>query len=125
MIKQVVINLIKNAIEALENRSDATLTVVTEMPGEGEVRLVVADNGSGMSEETQKDLFSPFFTTKIGGVGLGLSVSQRIVRQHGGRIRVASRIGEGTQFTVVLPANADNEPAESNSAQAEAEEGVV
>lgn len=116
MVKQVVLNIIKNAAEALDARPDAVLAITTEA-GDGEVSLTVADNGPGMSDETMKELFSPFFTTKIGGVGLGLSVSQRIVRQHGGRIRVASRLGEGSRFTVTL---ATEEPEDASPGDAAA-----
>jgi len=101
MVKQVVINLVKNAVEALEGRQHPVLTVATLM-GEVEVEMVVADNGVGMEQDTLSNLFSPFFTTKMGGIGLGLSVSRRIVAQHGGRIEVESTLGVGSAFTVTL-----------------------
>ncbi|MFO8007117.1 MAG: GAF domain-containing protein, partial [Candidatus Brocadiia bacterium] len=103
MIKQVVLNLIKNAMEAMEDREQATLSVITSVQ-DGMAVIEVADTGGGMPPEAQESLFSPFFTTKIGGVGLGLSVSQRIVRQHGGDISVQSELGVGSRFVVSLAA---------------------
>lgn len=101
MIKQVVINLLKNGLEAMPKKEDGVLTVATAL-GERDVELVVADTGGGMEPGTLAKLFSPFFTTKIGGIGLGLSVSRRIVEQHGGRIEVESRLGHGSRFKVTL-----------------------
>ncbi len=102
MLKQVVINLIKNAIQSMEGVAAKRLTVTTGRQGD-EVLITVSDNGSGMSQDTIDKLFSPFFTTKVGGIGLGLSISQRIARQHGGRIDVSSETGRGSRFRIVLP----------------------
>ena len=101
MVKQVVINLVKNALEAMEDKGGGILSVATAA-GDREVSFQVADTGSGMRSDTLTNLFSPFFSTKIGGVGLGLSVSRRIVEQHGGRIEVESEAGVGSRFTVTL-----------------------
>ena len=101
MMKQVVLNLVKNAIEAMEGREEGALTVETSQH-EGYVLIHVIDTGGGLTEEARENLFSPFFTTKVAGVGLGLSVSQRIVRQHGGELEVENRPGRGTHFTVSL-----------------------
>jgi signal transduction histidine kinase len=101
MIKQVVINLLKNAVEAMESKQEGVLTVSTSLR-QGGVQLTVADTGVGMEQDTLSKLFSPFFTTKIGGIGLGLSVSRRIIQQHGGGIQVESKLGDGSQFTVAL-----------------------
>jgi len=69
------------------------------------VRLVVEDNGKGIPDDVREHIFDPFFTTKTqGGTGLGLAISKRIVEEVGGRIEVSSRPGEGTTFTVRLPA---------------------
>jgi len=106
MIKQVILNLIKNAKEATENTEKGKITISTDR-GEGVVLVSVADNGGGMPPEVVENLFSPFFTTKIGGVGLGLSVSRRIVQQHGGDMEVVSKLGSGSRFTVSLPVGAD------------------
>ncbi len=104
MIKQVVINLVKNAIDALEGAGGGVLSILTGPDEEGGARIVVRDTGPGMTEDVLENLFSPFYTTKIGGIGLGLSVSSRIVEQHGGSIEVESRPGAGTGFTVRLEA---------------------
>jgi PAS domain S-box-containing protein len=101
MIKQVVINLVKNAVEAVERREDGEVVVATQAAGD-DVKIIVSDNGPGVEEETVDELFSPFFTTKIGGIGVGLSVSQRIVRQHGGTIAVESERGVGSRFIISL-----------------------
>ncbi|KPK63207.1 MAG: hypothetical protein AMK73_05315 [Planctomycetes bacterium SM23_32] len=121
MIKQVVINLLKNAIEGMENKGGGTLSVSTAL-AEGEVSMAVADTGPGMEPDTLEKLFSPFFTTKIGGVGLGLSVSRRIVEQHGGRIEVESELGAGSTFRVTL-ALSDKGPAPLRRQQASSMEG--
>ncbi len=101
MIKQVVINLVKNAVEALEDKGGGTLTIATRCR-DGQVEVQLSDTGGGMEPGTVEQLFSPFFTTKIGGVGLGLSVSRRIIEQHGGRLEVESTLGVGTSFTFTL-----------------------
>ncbi len=101
MMKQVVLNLVKNAIEAMESKEEGILSIETTCDGD-HVRIDVADTGVGMAEDVRENLFSPFFTTKVAGVGLGLSVSQRIVRQHGGEMKVDSELGGGAHFTVSL-----------------------
>jgi len=122
MLKQVIINLVRNAIEAMESKGGGTLAIATAAD-EGEVELVVADTGIGMEQKTLQSLFSPFFSTKIGGVGLGLSISQRIVRQHGGRIEVESELGEGTQFTVRLTVEPTGRADSEKGLPAEARKG--
>jgi two-component system, chemotaxis family, CheB/CheR fusion protein len=105
-LRQVFANLILNAMDALP--AGGMLSVKVAAYGSEMVRVVVADNGSGITEQSRRRLFEPFFTTKRGrGTGLGLWVSEGIVRKHGGRIRVTSstRPGRrGTVFTVLLPA---------------------
>ena len=85
-----------------------TLTVRTAHPSQpdGQVALAVEDTGRGIAPEIRERIFEPFFTTKDdwSNVGLGLSVSYRIVEEHGGRIEVASEVGRGSTFTVYLPA---------------------
>ncbi|GEM_PF-2769003 len=101
-IMQVILNLLLNAADA----SAAGGTIVVEASSvEGEARLSVADQGSGITEEARRRLFTPFFTTKEPGqgVGLGLFVSESIMRVHGGRIEVSSSPGKGSSFVVCLP----------------------
>ncbi|MFO0581371.1 MAG: ATP-binding protein [Anaeromyxobacter sp.] len=106
-LAQVVLNLVQNARTACLERPGAWIKVVTRPAAEaGRVELLVADNGKGILPEHLPRIFEPFFTTKDlwSNVGLGLSVTFRIVQEHGGRIAVASRPGEGSTFTVTLPA---------------------
>ena len=103
-IKQVVLNLALNALQATEDHPSPTLTI--EIIEEGKAAtLFVADNGIGIPEENLERIFDPFFTTKgpERGTGLGLSVCFSIVRQHGGEISVESRPQEGARFSISLP----------------------
>jgi PAS domain S-box-containing protein len=101
-MSQVFLNLLKNAVEAVDKRG--TLTLRTRHRA-GRVIVEVADTGRGMSEEIRSRLFEPFFTTKpVGkGLGLGLSISAMILQNHGGRISVKSRPGKGSVFIVEIP----------------------
>ncbi len=99
-IEQVVINVVKNAVQALDasDKENKSLTI-TAMPIEGGGAFIsVADNGTGIEEEALKKIFIPFFTTKKNGSGIGLSLSKQIMRKHGGNITAKSQIGEGTEF---------------------------
>lgn len=101
-VHQVLVNLVVNAIQAMP--TGGVLTITTRTDGES-VRLTVQDTGCGMTEEVQKQMFLPFFTTKeVGeGTGLGLSVVHGIVTSHGGKIHVLSQPGRGTRVEVDLP----------------------
>ncbi len=99
-IKQVLVNLCKNAIQATTR--GGVLTLGTERREEG-VCLVVADTGGGIPQEMLNRIFEPFYTTKKKGSGLGLMIVQRIVRDHGGRIQLESNVGQGTTFRIWLP----------------------
>lgn len=100
-IKQALINLLKNAIEALD-RKGGRIDIAT-CAGEGSIYIQMADNGPGMREETVKKLFTPFFTTKRTGSGLGMAVIKKIVDEHDGQITVDSELGRGTSFNIRLP----------------------
>jgi PAS domain S-box-containing protein len=99
-VKQALLNLIKNAMQAM--RRGGVLTVQTGASGD-EVWVSVADTGGGIPEEQINRIFEPFYTTKKRGSGLGLMIVQRIVREHGGRIELDSRVGKGTTFRIWLP----------------------
>jgi signal transduction histidine kinase len=99
-IKQAVLNIIRNAQEALSG--GGRITVTTCVRGESVV-IEIHDDGPGISAEDLPLIFEPFFTRKGAGTGLGLSITQRIIEEHRGRIRVASSPGEGTLFTIELP----------------------
>ena len=108
LIKQVIINLVRNSTEAMENGGTITLRVRKEratlngQPHDVAV-LEVADTGKGIPAEIEKRLFDPFFTTKEAGTGLGLSIAARIVEKHGGALQYQTVVGRGTTFGIVLP----------------------
>lgn len=99
-IKQALVNLVKNALQAMTQ--GGTLTLETGTTGDG-VWVAVADTGHGMPAETLQRIFEPFYTTKRKGSGLGLMIVQRIVRAHRGRLEVQSHEGQGTRFRLWLP----------------------
>jgi two-component system, cell cycle sensor histidine kinase and response regulator CckA len=116
-IRQVVMNLVTNASEAIGDRDGvirvtishvrvgpaAPVTGAATFPAGCYLMMQVADSGSGMTPEVQTRIFDPFFTTKFTGRGLGLATVQGIVRGHGGAINVVSSLGQGTRFEVLLP----------------------
>ena len=99
-IKQVFLNLFKNALDAMRDGGRLTVQVAQEPGAE---KITVANTGEPIRPEDLPKLFEPFFTTKPGGTGLGLSVSQRIIQDHGGAIRVVSSLERGTEFIITLP----------------------
>jgi signal transduction histidine kinase len=104
-IEQVVLNLALNARDAMPDGGRLTIRVERAGSSRPALKLVVADNGTGMDEEVQRRLFEPFFTTKSGnGTGLGLSIVHDVVERCGGTIEVESAKGRGSEFRVVLPA---------------------
>lgn len=105
-VQQVLINIINNARQAIEaHQPDGWIKISTAATG-STLRVSIEDNGPGISEANLKKIFDPFFTTKqVGqGTGLGLSLCYGIIHEHGGAIKAASRLGEGTTFTIELPA---------------------
>lgn len=98
-----VLNLVSNAIDACENEG-ARVTVATRLEKDNEVSIAVTDEGCGMDKETLASVFQPFVSSKgSGGTGLGLSVTKKIVAEHGGRITVESTQGRGSTFSIRLP----------------------
>lgn len=103
-VYRCVLNLVGNALDACEGREAAEVEVRTRRADDDAVAVEVADQGCGMDEATRKSLFRAFFSTKGSkGTGLGLSVTQKIIREHGGKIEVDSAVGQGTTFTITLP----------------------
>jgi len=106
-IQQVLINLMRNAMEAMRDSETRLLTVRTAPADKDQVSVEVSDTGPGISEEIAPRLFRPFVTTKAGGMGIGLSISKRIVESHGGMIEVRKNAQGGTTFRFTVPAYGD------------------
>lgn len=106
-LKQVFLNILLNAVDAIE--TEGTITLSTFPEGDDHIRLEISDTGKGVSEDSLEKIFTPFFTTKTKGTGLGLSICKRLIEQHGGTIEVSSQIGKGTSFTMVLPLKQKNQ----------------
>jgi len=101
-IRRVLINLIDNAVEAMEQRG--TIEIETHRaPAENLVRIVVADDGPGIPAAERDKLFLPYYSTKQRGSGLGLAIVRRIVAEHGGSIDVTDNVPRGTRFAIELP----------------------
>jgi two-component system nitrogen regulation sensor histidine kinase GlnL len=117
-LSQVFLNIFRNGIDAMQG--EGTLVLTTRiLPGyqiptgkQGKRRMIsveVGDSGSGIPPEELEKIFLPFYTRKRKGVGLGLALCHRIIEEHGGKIDVISRVGEGTRFTITLPVAAAQE----------------
>ncbi|MCL4788294.1 MAG: hypothetical protein KJ070_16120 [Verrucomicrobia bacterium] len=108
LIKQVLINLVRNAAEAIEQEGTVTLRAhASQARLHGRLQevavLEVADTGKGIPPEVEKRLFDPFFSTKEAGTGLGLSIAARLVDKHGGALQYQTQVGRGTTFGILLP----------------------
>ena len=101
-IRRVIINLVDNAIEAM-NRSGVITIETHHDPGSSLARLIVSDNGPGIPVAEREKLFMPYYSTKHRGSGLGLAIVRRIVAEHGGTIEVGDNQPRGTRFTIELP----------------------
>ncbi|HEY9296240.1 MAG TPA: ATP-binding protein, partial [Phormidium sp.] len=125
-LNQVFMNIIANAIDALDDRDRqqaevndnySTILILTEVIDCDRVRIRIADNGTGVTEEVRSKLFDPFFTTKpVGsGTGLGLSISyQIVVEKHGGQLNCVSALGQGAEFIIEIPVNQQNRQKSSS-----------
>lgn len=100
LLQRALLNLFLNGIEAMEGARALRVEVCEE---EGAVKIAVCDTGCGIAEEHREKIFSPFFSTKEKGNGLGLAEAQKVVHAHGGTLSVSSEVGKGARFTIVLP----------------------
>ncbi len=100
LIEQVMINIVKNAIQALEEEPHKQIKLSASRDNKNNTTIKIRDNGPGIDEEALNKIFIPFFTTKKNGSGIGLSLSKQIMRQHKGAIKVVSHIDEGTEFSL-------------------------
>ena len=112
-IQQVMLNLMRNAIEAMQGCDRKELLVTTSAPNNEKVTISVADTGSGLSEEIAERLFQPFVTTKPTGMGVGLSISKRIVEAHGGEMWAEPNPGGGTVFRFTLQSATESGAADA------------
>ncbi len=104
LIEQVLINIIQNAIHAVEEQETKKISLRAFIDEAGKIIIEIADTGKGIEEEALNKIFIPFFTTKKKGSGIGLSLSKQIMRRHKGNIQVRSKIGEGTTFKLIFNA---------------------
>lgn len=104
-LEQVIINIMMNALQALQSRNSAISLTVTHNRNENVIEITVSDQGVGMTRETMDRILDPFYTTRLdrGGTGLGLSISHKIIREHGGMLRFESQPGQGTSAIISLP----------------------
>jgi len=112
-MSRAVLNVVTNALDAVEARPAGAVTITAQADAEaGVARITVADNGAGMSPATLAEIFTLFVSTKgARGTGLGLTVSRKILREHGGDIRAESREGEGSTFVLEFPLHLPERPA--------------
>lgn len=101
-LMQVLINIVKNSIEALEDRENGLISVKTKVT-DNDVYIYFIDNGIGITEENLKKISEPFFTTKVKGTGLGISLSYEIIEAHKGKIKYESEYNKGTKVTIKIP----------------------
>ena len=100
--KRVLINLVGNAIQAMQNQGKIDFSIEHDMPS-NRVRIDIADNGPGIREEDKEKLFLPYFSTKKDGTGLGLAIASKVVTEHRGYIRIRDNSPRGTIFSIELP----------------------
>jgi signal transduction histidine kinase len=103
LLEQALLNLLRNALDAAAGEPGA-LVEMSCRPVEGQVEIVVTDNGPGLDAEARDRIFVPFYTTKAGGSGIGLSLVRYVALAHGGRIELAAAVPRGLRFVLRLPA---------------------
>ncbi len=109
LLEQIILNILRNAFQAIKKNKnkDKHVSIVIKAIKNANVNIIITDNGCGISEENLKKIFSPFFTTKEQGTGLGLSVSKRLTELLGGTIDIHSQVDKGTKVTIQLPTEKD------------------
>jgi signal transduction histidine kinase len=110
-LRQALLNLLRNAAEAMPQGGRLGVTLALEVGDRSDYRLEIADSGDGIDPANLPHVFEPFFSTKQGGTGLGLALTQQIIVEHGGRIEVVSEQGKGTTFVVHVPAEGSESKA--------------
>jgi len=105
-LRQVVLNLVMNAIEAMHSARPRVLKVQTDQPKPALVRVLIEDTGTGIDASNLDQIFKPLFTTKRTGMGMGLSICQSIIESHGGRLWTSPAVNRGSIFQFELPINA-------------------
>jgi two-component system, sporulation sensor kinase E len=108
-LKRVFINVIKNAIDAMPKGGSLT---IKSKEKDSNVEITIADTGTGMPKDTIEKIWTPFFTTKAKGMGLGLPICKRIIEAHGGSILAESKLGKGTTFIITIPVSPKSEGGE-------------
>ncbi|MBU0568389.1 PAS domain-containing sensor histidine kinase, partial [bacterium] len=101
-LEAAFLNFILNALEAMPNGGRLTITAYPDSQN-NEVEVRFSDTGEGISEEKLNEIFTPFFTTKEEGVGLGLCLAHQVISYHKGKINIKSKVGQGTEVKVMLP----------------------
>jgi signal transduction histidine kinase len=99
-LQRALVNIMSNAIEACEEGQDV---YVSATPGDGRATIRIEDGGPGMDEETRANIFTPFYTRKSDGTGLGMAIAKKVVDAHEGEIRLGGRAGGGTRVTISIP----------------------
>jgi signal transduction histidine kinase len=117
-IRQVLVNLVNNAAEAMEEGGGSVSLRAAAFPDGDGLIICVEDNGPGISAEDQEQIFTPFYTTKFSGTGLGLAVARTLVNQHGGSLDVASELGTGTTFMILIPSAVSSDEAKNPEQEA-------
>jgi signal transduction histidine kinase len=102
LMKSCLLNIIKNSIYAMKDKEVRNLFIKTELI-EDEILIKITDTGSGVSEELIEKIFEPFFSTKKGGLGLGLPLAKKVIEEHGGRIEFSSKLGKGSEVNIYIP----------------------
>ena len=116
-VQQVLVNLVRNAVEAMSESPRRELSITTRALGDGGIEVEIADTGPGLAPAVAAQLFKPFVTTKSHGMGVGLSICQSIVEAHGGWIGTEANPGGGTIFRFTLPDDAGTDEMDAGSAQ--------